>query len=174
MRAGAAPSRFQEPSTMQRTALLFITALVFSMAPPQAQAIPSFAGKWTMVADPGAPAGGGMRGMGQEATIEQDATSITITRTTQMGEIKTTHKLDGTETKNTLNVGGNSVDQLSTTKWDSGKLRINSSVKFDGQSFDTVMVLSLDPSGNLVVEATRPDVQGGGAPITTKATYKKS
>jgi hypothetical protein len=162
---------------MQRTArvttLVAASALVLSIAAPHAQSTPNFAGKWTIVADPGAPAGA-MRGMGQEATIEQNATSITITRTTQMGQITTMHKLDGSETKNTLNVGGNSVDQLSTAKWDGGKLTINASVKFDGQSFDTVMSLSLDPSGNLVVEATRPDVQGGGAPITTKATYKKN
>jgi hypothetical protein len=163
---------------MQRTArittLVAAAAVVLSIAAPHAQSTPNFAGKWTIVADASAPAGGGMRGMGQEATIEQNATSLTITRTTQMGQITTTHKLDGTETKNTLNVGGNSVDQLSTAKWDGVKLTINASVKFDGQSFDTVMALSLDPSGNLVVEATRPDVQGGGAPITTKATYKKN
>ena len=42
-----------------------------------------------------------------------------------------------------------------------------------GQAVETSLVLSLDPSGNLVVESTRPDFQGGGAPITTKMTYKK-
>ena len=36
------------------------------------------------------------------------------------------------------------------------------------------MVMSLDPSGNLVVETTRPDFQGGGAPVTTKMSYKKN
>jgi hypothetical protein len=36
------------------------------------------------------------------------------------------------------------------------------------------MSMSLDPSGTLLVESTRPDFQGGGAPVTTKSTYKKN
>jgi hypothetical protein len=36
------------------------------------------------------------------------------------------------------------------------------------------MAMSLDASGNLVVVSTRPDFQGGGAPVTTKAMYKKT
>jgi hypothetical protein len=36
------------------------------------------------------------------------------------------------------------------------------------------MAISLDASGNLVVVSTRPDFQDGGAPVTTKATYKKA
>jgi hypothetical protein len=39
---------------------------------------------------------------------------------------------------------------------------------------ETSMVMSLDAGGNLNIESTRPDFQGGGAPITTKATYKKN
>jgi hypothetical protein len=45
---------------------------------------------------------------------------------------------------------------------------------FQGTPVETSLVLSLDPTGNLVVESTRPDFQGGGAPVTTKLTYKKS
>jgi hypothetical protein len=36
------------------------------------------------------------------------------------------------------------------------------------------MTLSIDAAGNLLVESTRPDFQGGGGPITTKMTYKKN
>ena len=42
-----------------------------------------------------------------------------------------------------------------------------------GQSFETKSVWSLSADGTLLVEVTRPDFQGGGAPITTKAAYKK-
>jgi hypothetical protein len=52
---------------------------------------PNFAGKWTLVPDPAATGGMG-GGLGQEATITQDATSITIKRTTQMGEFTSTYK----------------------------------------------------------------------------------
>jgi hypothetical protein len=32
----------------------------------------------------------------------------------------------------------------------------------------------LRPEGNLLVEVTHPDFQGGGGPVTSKVTYKKS
>ena len=139
-----------------------------------AQAPPSFAGKWTLVPDPaGAGGGRGMGGIGQSATIVQDAGTITITRTTQMGEFTANYKLDGSESKNTMNMAGNPIEQLSTAKWDGGKLTINTRMDFQGTPIETTLVLSLDPSGNLLAESTRPDFQGGGAPITTKMTYKK-
>jgi hypothetical protein len=148
---------------------------VLAVAGLVAQAPPSFAGKWTLVPDANAPAGGGrgMGGLGQSATIVQDANTLTITRTTQMGEFTTNYKLDGSESKNTLNMGGNSIEQVSTAKWDGGKLRINTKMDFQGSPVETSLVLSLDPSGNLLIESTRPDFQGGGAPITTKLMYKK-
>ena len=154
------------------TAVTMMCAL--ALCAVAAQTPPSFAGKWTLVPDPtGAGGGRGMGGLGQSATIVQDANTLTITRTTQMGEFTTTYKLDGSESKNTLNMGGNSVDQLSTAKWDGGKLRINTKMDFQGTPVEMTLVLSLDPSGNLLTESTRPDFQGGGAPITTKMTYKK-
>jgi hypothetical protein len=154
------------------TALTLTCALALSSL--AAQTPPNFAGKWTLVPDAnGAGGGRGMGGIGESATIVQDTNTLTLTRTTQMGEFTTTYKLDGSESKNTLNMGGNSVEQLSTAKWDGGKLTINTKMDFQGTPVETRLVLSLDPSGNLVVESTRPDFQGGGAPITTKMTYKK-
>lgn len=155
-----------------------VAALVFIAATVLAQTPPSFAGKWTLVADPNAaPAGGGrggMGGLGQDATIVQDATSLTITRTTPAGTFTSTYTLDGSESKNTMNMGGNAINQVSKAKWDGGKLLVNTTMNFNGNPVETSMVMSLDAAGNLVVETTRPDFQGGGAPITTKATYKKS
>jgi hypothetical protein len=110
----------------------------------------------------------------QEANIVQDASTITITRTTQIGTLTSTYKLDGSESKNTLNIQGNSVDQVSTAKWDGGKLLVNTKMDFGGNPVELTMVMSLDPSGNLLVESTRPDFQGGGAPVTTKMSYKKN
>jgi hypothetical protein len=156
---------------------LTAAAVVLATALTLAQAPPNFAGKWTVVPDPNA-AGGGGRGMGgalgQEATIAQDAATLTITRTTPMGTFTSTYKLDGSESKNSLNIQGNAVEQVSTAKWDGGKLNVNTKMDFGGNPVETSMIMSLDPSGNLVVESTRPDFQGGGAPITTKTTYKKN
>jgi hypothetical protein len=144
-----------------------------------AQTTPSFSGTWTLVPDPNAPQaagrgrGGGMfGGLGTTATIAQDAKTLTITRTTQAGEIKSIHNLDGSESTNTVTFGENSVQFVSKAKWDAGKLVITTSSNFGGNAFETTMSLSLD-GGNLVVEFMRPDVQGGGAPVTTKTTYKK-
>jgi hypothetical protein len=47
-------------------------------------------------------------------------------------------------------------------------------MNFDGNAVSVTMAMSLDPSGNLVVVSTRLDFQGGGSPVTTKATYKKA
>jgi hypothetical protein len=155
------------------TRLVTIIAAVASITIAAAQAPPNFAGKWTLVPDPSAQPGMG-GGLGTEANITQDASTLTITRTTQMGTFTSNYKLDGSESRNVLNFQGNSVDQLSIAKWDGGKLLVNTKMDFGGNAVETKMVMSLDPSGTLLVETTRPDFQGGGAPITTKAAYKKN
>jgi hypothetical protein len=147
--------------------MVILAATVFAQSPP------SFAGKWVVAPDPSAGGGRGFGGLGQAATITQDASSLTITRTTQAGEFTSTYKLDGTESKNTLNFQGNAVEQLSKAKWDGARLIVNTSMNFNGNPVETSMIMSLDATGNLVVETTRPDFQGGGKPITTTMTYKK-
>jgi hypothetical protein len=159
---------------MKRVLSLGAAAVIIAGAMLAAQAAPSFAGKWTLVPDPNAAPGGGPGGPWQSALIVQDAATLTITRTTAMGEFTSTYKLDGSESKNTFNMQGNAIEQVSKVKWDGGKLLVNTTMDFNGNPVATSMTLSLDPSGNLLVESTRPDFQGGGAPVTTKATYKKS
>jgi len=154
---------------------LTAVAVTLAAALTLGQAPPNFAGKWTLVPDAnGAGGGRGMGGLGQNATIVQDANTLTLTRTTQMGEFTSTYKLDGSESRNTLSIQGNSVDQLSIAKWDGGKLNVATKMDFGGNVVETSMVMSLDATGNLVVDTTRPDFQGGGGPITTKSTYKKN
>jgi hypothetical protein len=148
------------------TIALFLSVSAFAQTP-------NFAGKWTAVPD-ASSAGGGRGGLGQEAVIKQDEKTLTITRTTQMGEFTSTYNLDGSESKNTLNFQGNAIEQLSKAKWNGGKLTVDTSMSFDGNPVQLSMTLALDASGNLIVESTRPDFQGGGAPVTTKTTYKKN
>jgi hypothetical protein len=155
----------------------FVTAAVvaLSCAFVIAQAAPNFAGKWTLIPDPAAAQGPGFGGLGAEATIVQDAKTITIARPGFGGEsMKTTHNLDGSDTKNSLSFNGNAFDQMSKVKIDGGKLTITT--KFDGPNgpIESSMALSLDASGNMLVESTSPDFQGGGAPTTRKMSYKKN
>lgn len=158
---------------MTRATTLAAAAVVMMAAMLSAQAAPDFAGKWTLEPDPSAE-GGGRGGLGQSATIVQDASTITVTRTSQMGEFTSKYNLDGSESKNTFNFNGTAVEQLSKAKWDAGKLLVNTTMNFEGDAVATSMIISLDAAGHLIVESTRPDFQGGGAPITTKATYKKN
>jgi len=138
--------------------------------------------------------GGGGGGIGMEPTIVQDATTLTITRMQGQTEVKSVYKLDGSESKNMVAAGGGGrggrggadaaappptppapVEQISKAKWDGNKIVIVTTVagRQGGPPTDVTMVLSLDASGNMVVERTQPGREGG-APTTTTQTYKKS
>ena len=151
-----------------------IASLVFACASLSAQSKTSFAGKWTLVPDPNAAAAGGGRGrgmaggLGPELTAAQDDKTLTVTTNNpQLGELKTVYNLDGSESKNPLNFGGQTVDRVSKVKWDGAKLVITTTT----QAGEQKRVLSLE-GGNLVVDATTP-ARDGGAPTTTKITFKK-
>ena len=162
---------------MRKTAVVLSAAvLVLGATELAAQAAPSFAGTWTMVADPNAALAGGRGGrggLGQEATIVQDGKTLTVTRQAPNGEMKSVYNLDGSESKNTMTFGENSIDQLSKAKWNGGTLMIITSSSFNGNTFESTMSMSLDAAGNLVVNSTMP-ARGGGPPTPMKMTYRKS
>jgi hypothetical protein len=149
------------------TALALTVALLIGVA--SAQTKPNFAGKWT-IADPNAAAG-----MMTPATmtVVQDEKTITLTTVGQMGEIKTVFNLDGTEAKSPIDMQGTTLDRVTKTAWDGSKLVLTTVASFQGQSFETKQTWTLGADGTLTVDATRPDFQGGGAPVTTKTVYKK-
>jgi len=154
-----------------------ILSLVVAGVSISAQSKPSFAGKWTLVPDPNAPAGGAGRGrgmaggLGPEFTAVQDEKTLTVTTNNpQLGELKTVYNLDGSESKNPLNFGGQTVDRVSKVKWDGAKLVITTTINFNGTPAETTQTWMLDGSGNIVIESTS---NFGGNPTTTKATYKK-
>jgi hypothetical protein len=111
-----------------------------------------------------------------ECTIAQDATSLTVTRTTQAGETKTVYKLDGSESKNTQDMGGRgTLTSVSKATVSGGKVMITTSTDmsaFGGANQEAKLTLSLD-GGNMVVERTAPGFQDP-TPVTTKQTYKKN
>lgn len=180
---------------MKRAAVLVSAlALIAFTVSLGAQAKTNFAGKWTVVpADPsaapaappaGAPGGGGGGGgrgggrgggavSGMEVTLTQDATTLTIDKV-QGGRggapgtpVKLTVKLDGTDSKNTVTIGGNPVDQTLKATWDGAKLTITTSFDMGRGPQTSTQVLAID-GGNLVV--TNKAADG----TETKVTYKKS
>lgn len=161
---------------MRRNALLLgALSLVFAATVAQAQDKPNFAGTWTAVQDPNAPTGGrggGGGSLGQGATITQDAKTLTVTRTTQNGEIKLVYNLDGSESKNMMMGRGGQTEQVSKATWEGNTLVITTNYTMGENAVTRTEKLSLDASGQLVAAVTAPG-RGGGEPTTTTRTYKK-
>lgn len=133
-----------------------------------AQGKASFTGTWKI----GAPNGDAFAA--SSMTVAQTDKTLTVTSTSQMGEIKTIYNLDGTEAQSPLDFNGNTIDRTTKAAWDGDTLVLTTTVNFNGTAIQEVRKWSLDAAGTLTEETTRPDFQGGGSPVTSKATYKKS
>ena len=167
-------------------ALLFVASLA-------AQAPPDFSGRWVLAPDSPAPptqrggravSGSLGSGWGSDLTVIQNATTITVeyaefARSDMQPPTKFVYRLDGTESRNTINMGRGPQEQVSKTAWDGSRLVITTSHRFNAGPDGKVMtseirqVLSLESPAVLVVETTRSAVMGG-QPTTTTTTYKKS
>ena len=129
-----------------------------------------FSGTWTLdPASAAAPAGGGgggrgggRGGLGPGATVKQTADALTIERTMGDQKVTTTYKLDGSESKNTMmGRGGESMEMVSTAKWDGPKLVITTK----NPNGESTQVWEVNGS-TLTIETTN-------ARGTQKMTYKK-
>jgi hypothetical protein len=150
-----------------------------------AQGKADFSGKWTLVPDPNAAPGGGGPGggrgggrgggggafCGQECTITQDGTTLTVTRTTPAGDQTATYKLDGSESKNMQQGRGGQTEVVSKAAWEGAKLAISTSQpgREGGPAITRKTVLSVS-GGQMEVENTVDFGQGAN---TTTQTYKK-
>ena len=153
---------------MTRVLSLVFVALVLAGSAGAAQDKPDFTGTWKIVGtapDELTPS---------QIVVAKDATLLTVTITGQMGEFKTTYKLDGTTGSSPLDFGGNTVDRTTKMAWNENKLTLTATGDMGGGPFEVKSVVSANPDGTMLVETTFPDFQGGGGPITTKATYKKA
>lgn len=157
---------------MKRVLLTFVVCALAGAAAAAAQAPsnpPNFAGTWTLQGEadgsPFTPA---------TMVVVQNAKTLNVKTSGQMGDLETVYNLDGTDAKSPLDFNGNTIDRTTRAKWEGGKLVMTVSSDFGGQAFETKSVWSLSADGVLTVEATFPDFQGGGAPVTSTVTYKKS
>jgi len=159
-------------------------ATIAFVAGLSAQGAPDLSGKWTLIADPNAAAaapagGGGGRGggrgggggqfCGQECTITQDATSLTVARTTPNGEVKAVYKLDGSESKNMQQGRGGATEIVSKATVAGGKVSISTTRDAGGTAVTTKTTLSA-AGGELTVENA---VEGAQPPAATTQKYKK-
>ena len=169
------------------TALL---ALVAGAA--AAQTSPDFSGRWTA---PAPATASGVRGVsiatgtmgsgwGDEITIAQDASRLTVERAQfsqydMQPPMRLTYALDGSESRNTINLGRGPQEILAKAVHQDGTIVITSSYRFDApegartETIEVRQVLSLDPSGSLVVTTTRGGL-GGAPPSISTTMYKKN
>jgi hypothetical protein len=153
---------------MKRILSAIVAVLVVAAAAAAAQDKPDFSGTWKLVGE--APD----QFTPSQIVVAKDATLLTVTITGQMGEFKTTYKLDGTPGSSPLDFQGNTIDRTTKMTWNENKLTLIADSDMGGQPFEVKSVVSAGPDGTMVVETTFPDFQGGGGPTTTKASYKKA
>jgi hypothetical protein len=147
------------------TAILSVAAVVLMAAGLVAQAKPSFAGEWKLVAD---------RGLGEpgiDLTITQSATAMTVEYRAggqAPAPVKLTYKLDGSVSKNMMagRGGGAPTEQVSKAMWAANKLVVTTTTGAGEEK----RTFSME-GDSLVVETSAP-ARNGGAPNITKVTYK--
>jgi hypothetical protein len=129
-----------------------------------AQAKPSFAGEWKLVAD---------RELGEpgiDLTITQSATAMTVEYRAggqAPAPVKLTYKLDGSVSKNMMagRGGGAPTEQVSKAMWAANKLVVTTTTGAGEEK----RTFSME-GDNLVVETS---ARNGGAPNITKVTYQR-
>ena len=128
---------------------LLLTLLAIAPAVARAQAThPDYSG--TYVLDP-AQSEGQMVPQKMTLKITQTAAGLTVdrTQTNQMGESTSQMKyaLDGSASKNTLNMGGNPVDVSTVVTWEATSPVLTSSMKFGENDAQSVEKWSLADGG---------------------------
>jgi hypothetical protein len=122
-------------------------------------------------------------GWGNEISIAQDATTLTIeftpyVRYDMQPPTRLVYRLDGKASANTLNVGRGPQEQTSTAAWDGSTLTLTTVRTFTAARGDqpmtvqTTQTLSLESPTTLVVETTHGAALGG-QPSTNRSVYKK-
>ena len=167
-----------------------------SAAVAHAQARPDFSGEWVRSADstaarPAVAATGDAAfargdmgsGWGTPLTIKQDSSRVSVqyaffSTYDLQPPIRLVYALDGSESRNSLNVGHSASEQRSRVSWEGSTLVITTHQPGpagpDGRPVTVEMrqALSLQSPTGLRIVTTRAGVLGG-ATTTTQATYTK-
>ena len=154
---------------------LLLTALVVAPVVARAQAAaahPDYSG--TYVLDP-AQSEGQMLPQKMTLKIAQTPADLTLerTQTSQMGE-STSHMkytLDGAPSKNTLTMGGNSVDVSTVVTWESASPVLTSSMKFGENDAQSIEKWSLAPDGKKL--SIERKINAGGQEFGNKLVLVK-
>ena len=173
-----------------------VAAILLVAGPAGARTPPDFSGKWVVVPAANAPgvamgsapptlsAHGTMgSGWGSEITLIQDSGTLTVEYTyfhprDSQPPFKFKYLLNGSESRNTVNMGRGPQEQVSVATWDGDTLVITTTHTFvnpqDGQTMtsETRQALSLESETSLQIETTRSAVMGGKASSTT-TIYRK-
>jgi hypothetical protein len=131
-----------------------------------AQTLPNFSGTWEPVSssDPTAPA------ITQTVTHTND--TLTIGHASSGGGHRFVYKTDGRENHSALESHESLITSVAKVSVKGDTLTIARVDKYpDGRIRENTQVWSLNPAGNLVIEAT--DGLSGEAPVTRKHVYKK-
>ena len=153
---------------MKRLSTSLIVLALVTAATLAAQSKPSFTGTWKLASD-----ASGTPFIASQLVASDDGKVLTLMSTSQMGETKTIYNFDGSPAQSPLEFNGTKMDRTTKAAWDGAKLVLTTTSDFGGMPFEIKMVLSLAADGTLSVQTTFPDFQGGGAPTTSTATYKK-
>jgi hypothetical protein len=169
-----------------------VSILVLLATAAAAQTQPDFSGRWTA---PEPAAASGVRGvsiepgtmgsgLGAEMTIEHRASRLTVERAQfsqydMQPPLRFTYALDGSESRNIVNMGRGPQELVSKAAWQGASLVITTSHRFSNpqtgktETGDVRQMLSLDASGSLVVTTTHGGVLGGPS-STSATTYRKN
>lgn len=131
----------------------------------------------------GAAAGDMGSGWGETITITQDARALVVeypffSRGDLQPPLRFTYALDGTPTTNAVTMGRGRQEQSARARWDGDALVLSSTYTFPHPETakpvegTVTRTLSLASPTTMVVEVTRSGVLGG-APSTTRTTYRK-
>lgn len=169
----------------------FLVALALTPAQPPAD----FSGRWTLDAPaisateavPGRPAvaaapGDMGSGWGSALTIAQDATRLRVeytvfSRYDLQPPLAFTYPLDGSEGRNSVNMGRGDQVESSRARWDGQALVIVTTFRVEDRAAgpftaELTRRLSLESPATMIVEVTRAGALGGPE-SKTRSVYRK-
>ena len=161
---------------MRRIAALFLATLVSAALPLGAQAThPNFSGSWSLdtskLEGPLMQAGvtsATLKISQDEKTLKEDQ-SIAMAAGTQSSS--ETYNLDGTDSKNTITQGPQSIELTSNLSWDGPVLVMNTKGDLQGTPLVRTDRYALDASGKVLTIDSSMSVMGQS--LSFKQTFNK-